>query len=321
MNRVVLKSSFGTLLKEYALITLGVVSYALGWTIFLLPNNLIGGGVSGFASIVYYATGIQMGATYFVLNILLLLIGTKILGTGFGGKTIYAIFMTAIMLGLMPKLIPADFIHEFALSNGKLICTFLGGIIAGVGIGLSISQEGSTGGTDIVALIWCRFHAASPGRVILIIDVGIILSSLLFPSYTDNGELLPFAEKLAVVVYGLIQVTVSGYAIDLYLSGSKQSVQAFIFTKKIEQMADAIAFDMKRGVTVIQAKGWYSKEDRQVLMVVTRKTDLNLLLRYVKTIDPDAFLSVSSVMGVYGQGFDTIKLKTKNQSKQIQNAE
>lgn len=321
MNKVVLKSSFGTLLKEYALITLGVVSYALGWTIFLLPNNLIGGGVSGFASIVYYATGIQMGATYFVLNILLLLIGTKILGTGFGGKTIYAIFMTAIMLGLMPKLIPADFIHEFALSNGKLICTFLGGIIAGVGIGLSISQEGSTGGTDIVALIWCRFHAASPGRVILIIDVGIILSSLLFPSYTDNGELLPFAEKLAVVVYGLIQVTVSGYAIDLYLSGSKQSVQAFIFTKKIEQMADAIAFDMKRGVTVIQAKGWYSKEDRQVLMVVTRKTDLNLLLRYVKTIDPDAFLSVSSVMGVYGQGFDTIKLKTKDQSKQIQNAE
>lgn len=321
MNKVVLKSSFGTLLKEYALITLGVVSYALGWTIFLLPNNLIGGGVSGFASIVYYATGIQMGATYFVLNILLILIGTKILGTGFGGKTIYAIFMTAIMLGLMPKLIPADFIHEFALSNGKLICTFLGGIIAGVGIGLSISQEGSTGGTDIVALIWCRFHAASPGRVILIIDVGIILSSLLFPSYTDNGELLPFAEKLAVVVYGLIQVTVSGYAIDLYLSGSKQSVQAFIFTKKIDQMADAIAFDMKRGVTVIQAKGWYSKEDRQVLMVVTRKTDLNLLLRYVKTIDPDAFLSVSSVMGVYGQGFDTIKLKTKDQSKQIQNAE
>lgn len=298
-------------MKEYALITLGVVSYALGWTLFLLPNNLIGGGVSGFASIVYYATGLQMGITYLIINVILLLVGTKILGTGFGGKTIYAIVMTSAMLAVMPKLIPADFIHEFALSNGKLICTFLGGIIAGVGIGLSISQDGSTGGTDIIALIWCRYHAASPGRVILIIDVGIILSSLLFPSYTDAGELLPFAEKLAVVVYGLIQVTVSGYAIDLYLSGSKQSVQAFIFTKKVEQMADAIAFDMKRGVTVLPAKGWYSKEDKQVLMVVTRKTDLNLLLRYVKSIDPDAFLSVSSVMGVYGQGFDTIKLKSK----------
>ncbi len=310
MNKSILKAGLGTLFKEYALVTLGVVSYALGWTIFLLPNNLIGGGVSGFASIIYYATGLPMSVTYFILNVLLLIIGTKILGTGFGGKTIYAIFMTSIMLSLMPKLIPLDFIHEFALSNGKLICTFLGGIIAGFGIGLSISQGGSTGGTDIVALVWCKFRPASPGKVILIIDVGIILSSLLFPSYTEAGDLLPFTEKLAVVVYGLIQVVVSGYAIDLYLSGSKQSVQAFIFTKKAADMADAIAFDMKRGVTVIPAKGWYSKEDKQVLMVVTRKTDLNLLLRYVKSIDPDAFLSVSSVMGVYGQGFDTIKVKS-----------
>ena len=315
MGKNILKASLGTLVKEYALVTLGVMSYALGWTIFLLPNNLIGGGVSGFASILFYATGLPMSVTYFILNVLLLIIGTKILGTGFGGKTIYAIFMTSIMLSVMPKLIPADFIHEFAISNGKLICTFLGGIIAGCGIGLSISQGGSTGGTDIVALVWCKFKPASPGRVILIIDVGIILSSLLFPSYTEAGDLLPFTEKLAVVVYGLIQVVVSGYAIDLYLSGSKQSVQAFIFTKKATEMADAIAFDMKRGVTVIPAKGWYSKEDKDVLMVVTRKTDLNLLLRYVKSIDPDAFLSVSSVMGVYGQGFDTIKVKTTKENR------
>jgi uncharacterized membrane-anchored protein YitT (DUF2179 family) len=315
MSENILRTSIATLLKEYALVTLGVVSYAIGWTIFLLPNNLIGGGVSGFASIVYYATGIQMGITYLVLNVILLLIGTKILGTGFGGKTIYAIIMTAAMLSIMPKLIPTDFIHEFALSNGKLICTVLGGIIAGVGIGLSISSGGSTGGTDIVALLWCKFHPASPGRVILIIDFGIILSSLLFPSYTETGELLSFADKLAVVVYGLIMVTVSGYAIDMYISGSKQSVQAFIFTKKVTEMADAIAFDMKRGVTVLPAKGWYSKEDKQVIMVVTRKSDLNLLFKYVKTIDPDAFLSVSTVMGVYGQGFDTIKIKSKSVKK------
>ena len=314
MGTNILQRSWQTLLKEYALVTLGVVSYALGWSIFLLPNNLIGGGVSGFASIVFYATGISMGVTYFILNILLLIIGTKILGTGFGGKTIYAIFMTSLMLSLMPELIPSDFISEFALSNGKLVCTILGGMIAGFGIGLSISQGGSTGGTDIIALVWCKYSPASPGRVILIVDVGIILSSLLFPSHTESGELLPFAEKLAVIVYGLIQVTVSGYAVDLYLSGSKQSVQAFIFTKKVAEMADAIAFDMKRGVTVLPAKGWYSKEDKQVLMVVTRKADLNLLLRYVKSIDPDAFLSVSTVMGVYGQGFDTIKVKSKKQN-------
>ena len=314
MTEMLKGSSWGNMLKEYGLITLGVVAYALGWSIFLLPNNLIGGGVSGFASIIYYATGLKMSITYLVLNVILLLVGTRILGTGFGGKTIYAIVMTSVMLAVLPEMIPTDFIHEFALSNGKLICTCLGGIIAGVGIGLSISQGGSTGGTDIVALLWCKFYPASPGRVILVIDVVIILSSLLFPSYTETGDLLPFAEKLAVVVYGLIQVTVSGTAIDMYLSGSKQSVQAFIFTKKVAEMADVIAFDMKRGVTVIPAKGWYSKEDKEVLMVVTRKTDLNLLLKYVKSIDPDAFLSVSSVMGVYGQGFDTIRVKSERRA-------
>ena len=216
------------------------------------------------------------------------------------------------MLAVTKEFIPADFVTEFA-QDSKIVCTVLGGIMAGVGIGLSMSQGGSTGGTDIIALVWCKFKPASPGRVILIIDLIIITSSLLFPSYADEAatQLIPFNEKIAIVVYGLMQVTVCGYAIDLYISGSKQSVQVFIFTKKVEEMADAIAFDMKRGVTMIPAKGWFSKEDKQVLMVVTRKTDLNLLLRYVKSIDPDAFLSVSSVMGVYGQGFDTIKVKSK----------
>lgn len=311
MTQSMFKPSWGRVLKEYGLVTIGVMAYALGWSIFLLPNNLIGGGVSGFASILFYATGIPMGVTYLVLNAILLIIGTKILGTGFGGKTIYAIIMTSVMLAVLPNLIPQEFITEFAHTNGKLICTILGGVIAGLGIGLSISQGGSTGGTDIVALLWCKFHPASPGKVILIIDFVIILSSFLFPSYTETGVMLNASEKLAIVVYGLIQVTVSGYAVDMYISGAKQSVQAFIFTKKTEEMADAIAYDLKRGVTMIQAKGWYSKEDKQVIMVVTKKSDLNMLLRYVKTIDPDAFLSVSTVMGVYGQGFDTIKLKPK----------
>jgi uncharacterized membrane-anchored protein YitT (DUF2179 family) len=315
MTQQLIKNSFWGTVKEYGLITLGLLAYSMGWTIFLLPNNLVGGGVSGFAAILYYATGIPMGYTYLILNVILLIIAIKILGTGFGGKTIYAILMTGICLNIFPNIIPVEFINEFAVSNGKLLCTILGGIIAGVGIGLSISQGGSTGGTDIIALLWCKFKNASPGRVILIIDVMIIISSILVPSYTDSGELLPFSEKLAVVVYGLIQVTVSGYAVDLYLSGSKQSVQAFIFTKKYKEMADAIAFDMKRGVTIMPAKGWFSKEDFNVVMVVTRKTDLNLLLRYVKTIDSEAFLSVSSVMGVYGKGFDAIKVKQKNDKK------
>ena len=313
-----LKTSVWRTFKEYALITLGLVIYSLGWTIFLMPNNLVGGGVSGCSAILYYATGIPMGYSYFVINVILLLIAIKIIGTGFGWKTVYAIAITSLLLNIMPNVVPLDFINAFAVSNGKMLCTILGGVMSGVGIGVSISQGGSSGGTDIIALIWCKFRNASPGRVILIIDVMIILSSMLFPSYTETGGLVSFPDKLAIAVYGLVQVTVSGYAIDLYLSGSKQSVQAFIFTNKYQEIADAIAYDMKRGVTIIPAKGWFSKTDRNVVMVVTRKTDLNILLRYVKTIDPTAFLSVSSVMGVYGEGFDSIKVKTdsKNHKKE-----
>ena len=247
MTKTFLNKSIWEFVKEYALITLGLLAYSLGWTIFLLPNNLVGGGVSGFSAILFYATGIPMGYTYFVLNVILLLIALKILGTGFGGKTIYAIVMTSVCLNIFPNIVPHEFIEEFAVSNGKFICAVLGGIIAGVGIGISISQGGSTGGTDIIALIWCKFKNASPGRVILIIDVVIILTSLLVPSYTETGELLSFPEKLAIIVYGLIMVTVCGYAVDVYLSGTKQSVQALIFTKKYEEMADAIAFDMNVG--------------------------------------------------------------------------
>lgn len=318
MRQSVLKSSLAERVKEYVLLTAGVLSYALGWSVFLLPHNLVGGGVSGFASILYYATGVPMGLTYFIVNVILLIIGTRILGRGFGAKTIYAIIATSVLLAVMPSLVPEEIINGLSFDNSKLICTCIGGLIAGFGIGLSISQGGSTGGTDIVALLWCKFHPASPGRVILLIDIVIILSSLLFPSYTTEvvdgqqvSTLLPFTEKLLIVIYGLLQVTVSGFAVDMYLSGSKQSVQAFIFTKKSKEMADAIAYDMKRGVTMIPARGWYTKEDRDVLMVVTRKADLNLLLRYVKSIDPDAFLSISTVMGVYGQGFDTLKVKTR----------
>jgi uncharacterized membrane-anchored protein YitT (DUF2179 family) len=304
------KGSLKRLIKECSLITIGAIIYALGWTIFLLPNNLIGGGVSGFASIIFYATGIPMSITYFVLNIILIILGTKILGTGFGGKTIFAIVMLSAMLSIVPKFIPQEFINEFALPNGKLICTILGGILTGIGIGLPISQGGSTGGTDIAALIWCKYRPTSPGMAILLIDTMVILSSLLFPSYTDSGELLGWSDKIAVVVFGLIQVTVSGYAIDLYLSGAKQSVQVFIFSNNIEEIADTIVYDMKRGVTVLSGQGWYTKEEKKVLMVVARKTDLNILLRHIKSIDPEAFLSVSNVSGVYGKGFDSIKVKS-----------
>lgn len=301
--------------KEYLLLTLGILIYVAGWTIFMIPNNLIGGGLTGVSSIIQYAVGIKMGYTYFVLNAILLVTAFVVIGANFGGKTIYAIILASVGLNVLQDLIPAAIIETLSVQNGKLMSTIMGGILSGAGIGMSMSQGGSTGGTDIIALIVNKYRNISPGRIILWIDAVIILSSLAVPSYTAERELVPFAEKITTVVYGLILITVNGYVVDLYLSGSKQSVQLFIMSRKYEEIADAITKDIHRGVTVLPAVGWYTKKENHVLMVVTRKTDLNFLLKYIKTIDNDAFLSVSSVSGVYGNGFDAIKSGRKMSPK------
>lgn len=314
------------MVKEWLLVTLGILIYVTGWSLFLIPNNLVGGGVSGISSMVQYATNgaIQMGYTYFVLNAVLIIAAVVILGMGFGAKTLYAIVLASVALRFLPGLIPAEIIKHLALDNGKLLSVLMGGLAAGIGIGMSISNGGSTGGTDIIALIYTKYHNVSPGKVILFLDFVIILSSLIVPSFvpdTDpvtgkaildaNGNpvthLMPFYDKVTTVLYGLILVTVNSYVLDMYISGSQQSVQLFILSQHYDKIADSITHDLHRGVTVLDGKGWYTKQDMRVLMVITRKTDLNLLLRYIKQIDPQAFLSVSSVNGVYGKGFDTIK--------------
>ena len=303
-----LRKSAWTVFKEYGLTTLGMLCYVLGWSIFLLPNNLVGGGVSGISAIIFYALGLPMGYTYFVINLILLLMGFKIMGGGFGGKTVYAIVITSVMLNVIPPLIPEYITQALAVSNGKMLSTIIGGVMTGVGIAMAISQGGSSGGTDIIALIVARYRNVSPGRLILLMDVIIILSSMLVPSYYVGTEtVIPFAEKLANSIYGLIFITVNGYAIDLYLSGTKQSVQVFIFSKKYAEIADAVTQGLHRGVTHIRAEGWYTKSESDILMVLTRNADLNPVLIYVKIIDPNAVISVSNVMGVYGLGFDTLK--------------
>ena len=320
-----LQKSLFTHIKEWLLVTVGILIYVTSWSVFLIPNNLIGGGVSGISSMIQYATGgtIQMGYTYFVLNAILVAAAVIILGMGFGAKTIFAIIFASVALRFLPDMVPTTIVKTLAIDNGKLLSVLMGGLLAGIGIGMSISNGGSTGGTDIIALIYTKYHNVSPGKVILVMDFIIIGSSLLIPSYVTQLDAsglpvldaagnpvtfkMPFAEKITTVLYGLILVTVNSYVLDMYISGSQQSVQLFILSKEYEKIADAITKEMHRGVTVLDGKGWYTKQDTKVLMVLTRKTDLNLMLRYIKQLDSTAFLSVSSVNGVYGKGFDTIK--------------
>ena len=295
--------------KEWLMVTLGILLYVLAWAVFLIPNNLVGGGVTGISSIIQYAThgAIKIGYSYFVINAFLLAAAFFIMGSGFGAKTIYAIILASIGLNVTQDLIPQTIIQTLALDNGKLMCTLMGGIMAGLGIGLSMNAGGSTGGTDIIALIVNKYRNVSPGKMIVAMDFVIILSSFFIPSYTADGTQVGWADKFTTVIYGLILVTVNGQVVDLYLSGMHQNVQLFIFSSQYEKIADALTYDLNKGVSVLPTQGWYSRQEGHLLMVISRKNDLSLILRYVKMIDPKAFLSVASISGVYGKGFETIK--------------
>lgn len=300
-------------IKTYLIITVGLLCYALGWDVFLIPNGMVGGGVTGIAAVLLYAFKIPVSVSFFVINLVLLLIALKVLGKGFGVKTVYAIVVTSIFLEVLPMYLSDAFIQEIAISNGKLLCAIFGGVVSGLGIGLCFSQGGSTGGTDIVALMITKYRNISAGKIILIIDIFIIASSLLLPAkqiYDAAGNLIGTEStgmRVATVLYGYILIMACSYTIDLFVSGTKQSLQLFIFSKKYGEIADSIISDIGRGVTLIDAQGWYTKQESKIVMVVVRKTDINMIYKIVKSVDRDAFMSVGSVTGVYGKGFDQIK--------------
>ena len=307
-----MKSLLGEV-KAYVIITLGLLLYTLGWIVFLIPNNMVGGGVTGLSAILLYAFNIPVGASFFVINLILLLIALKVLGKGFGMKTVYAIIIASVFYEILPAVIPDVFIQEIAISNGKLLCAIFGGVCAGLGIGISFSQGGSTGGTDIVALMIVKYRNISAGRVILLLDIFIIASSLLLPPneiLDANGAVVgveTWGQRFATILYGYILIGACSYSVDMFISGTKQSSQIFIFSKKYAELADAITTGTGRGVTLIDGEGWYTKQKSKIVMVVVRKDDLSTLYRIVREIDNDAFLSVGNVSGVYGRGFDQIK--------------
>lgn len=295
------KSKFLETFKSYAIITLGLVFYVLAWVVFIIPHQLVGGGVTGISAVIQYCTGFNVSYSFFIINGVLLLIALKVLGPSFGVKTIYAMVVTTLLLRFLPMVIPQEFIQIIALDNGKLLSVIIGGTLSALGISLTFSQGGSSGGTDIIALMITKYRAISPGKILLILDVFIIGSSLIVPTEGSWGV------RVANLMYGYIMAGVFSVALDLFVSGSKQSVQIFIFSKNYEKIADRITSDVHRGVTALQGKGWYTKTESTVLLVIARKPELKLLLNLIKEEDPQAFISVGSVSGVYGYGFDVIK--------------
>lgn len=287
--QLLMNHKFGGLIKDYAIITFGLLLYALGWLLFLVPAEITGGGVSGIAAVVFFATKIPISITFLIINAVLVLIAIKILGASFGIKTIYSIVVLTVFFAVFQNILKEPLVDDTFLS------AVLGGMSGGIGLGIVFSRGGSTGGTDIFAMIVMKYRNVSPGKIIMLCDVIIIASSyFVFQS----------PEKL---VYGYVSMWVVSYSLDSFLSGSNRSAQMFIISKKYQEIADFINLEAIRGVTILNGTGWYTKEDTKIVMSVVKKRETSAIFRKIKQIDPDAFISMGSVMGVYGQGFEQLK--------------
>ena len=280
-------------MRDYMMIALGMLMYSIGWTVFLLPNDITTGGVPGIASIVYWATGVNVQYTYFAINGALFVASLIILGWKFSVKTVFAVFtMTTILPIIQGATAGLHLLHDQPFMACVIGASFCGG-----GIGVAFSANGSSGGTDIVAAIINKYRDITLGRVILMTDMVIISSSYL---------VLHDWEK---VVYGFATLYICSFVLDQVVNSARQSVQFFIISKKHEEIAHRINKDLHRGVTLIDGVGCYTGAGVKMMFVLAKKRESTTIFRLIKDIDPNAFVSQSAVIGVFGEGFDRIKVK------------
>ncbi len=294
MKTTITKADVGKELRDYTMITIAMLSYAIGWGVFLLPNNITTGGVAGVSSILYWATGIPVQMSYFVINGLLLIAALKILGWRFCVKTVYAVAVLTVSIGVV-----ADHYNAHLLADQPFMAAIIGSVFCGCGVGLGLSNNGSTGGTDIIAAIINKYRDVSLGRVILMCDVIIISSSYL---------VLHDWEK---VIYGYVVLYVTAFCIDQVVESARRSVQFFIISDKYQEIGERINKEPHRGCTVVDAQGFYSGKDVKMLFVLAKRRQSNMIFRIINEVDPHAFVSQSAVIGVYGEGFDHFKVRMK----------
>ena len=298
-------SKFLSVLWDYFIMTVGTFIFVMAWTSFLQPNNLASGGLTGLTTILDYATqgAIPMDFTYALLNVFLLVAGFLFLGKAFGFKTIYVIGLSSFLFWLLPEYFGPDSsiinLVPDCSNLERFMIALIGGGMEAVGIGIILLRGGSTGGTDIVAMILNKYWPISPGKVYLYSDVFIVASLLLIPEGQGGG--------LVNMIYAYVVMLTFSFGVDYVILGNKSSVQLLVFSKKYQEIADHIIYDVQRGVTALQSIGWYSQKESKVLLIILRKHQMNEVINEIKRIDKDAFVSVSSANSVYGEGFEEIK--------------
>ena len=280
-------------MKDFMFIVFGILLYAIGYTAFILPERVVMGGVAGLSALIYYATNIPAGISIFVLNITLLVIAFSALTKQFVVRTIVGVLLLSLFIGSLQPLFQAFPI--ITAGEDKFMHVLIGGMLSGAGLGVVFSHNGSTGGTDILTVLLTKHFNLSFGRAMQFIDCTIIGSSyLLFHS-------------METIVYGIVFTLVASYVCDFVVNGSRQTVQFLIISKHYKEIADTINRRVNRGVTVIEGKGWYSKENVEMLVVLSRKYESQDIFSVIKQIDPQAVVSQTFCHGVFGEGFDKIK--------------
>lgn len=293
--------------KDYIFITLGLLLYTFGYMFFLVPYKIVTGGVTGAASIVYYATGIHISYTYFFINVVLLAAALKVLGFRFMMKTIYATFMLSFLLKVAQDLITGPDGNMYCiLGEGQVFMSLIIGCsMTGTSLAIVFMNNGSTGGTDIIAAIVNKFYHLTLGQVLILVDIFIISST--YPVFLNKGY--EPIEAARILVTGLSAMVMENFMLDYVMNARRQSVQFLIFSRKYQEIANAIGTQLDLGVTILDGHGWYTGNDVKVLCVLARKGKSQSIFRLIKMIDPNAFVSQSAVIGVFGEGFDEMKVR------------
>lgn len=293
------KESIWHISKDYCMITVGLIFYAVGFCGFILPHKIVIGGLAGVASLIFFQTGIPVAYSFYTLNIILLAIAFKLVGKQFVLKTIFGASFLSLFLFIAQTFFEA---HPISIQDDTLLNCIIGAVFCGTGIGIALTHNGSTGGTDIIATMVSKYRQVSVGRMILYVDMLIISSSYLINHSVD------------LVVYGYVVLIFLSYMTDMVVNNTKQAVQFSVFSKRWSEIATTVNTEMHRGCTILNGTGWYTKQEVKMLVIFCRKTEALRVYRIIYSIDPHAFVSQGNVNTIYGEGFDASKIKPKPHS-------
>ncbi|MCI6169271.1 MAG: YitT family protein [Sodaliphilus pleomorphus] len=280
--------------KDYVIMVFALFLCAFGFAAFIIPEGVVTGGVAGISTIIYFASGkaVNIAVPNYAINVLLLVIAYRTVGRQFVLRTIFGATIFSMFLGFLTPMFPHPIVNQQSFMN-----VIIGAILCGTGLGTTFAHNGSSGGTDVIAAMVNKHSNVSFGRMMLYCDLCIITSSYLLFHQLDK------------IVFGYVFLVINSFVSDFVINNRFQGRQFLIVSEKWQDIANAINNEANRGCTLLHGTGWYTKQDVKILMVVCRKYESITVQRIIKAIDPNAFISIASTSGVFGKGFDKMKIR------------